>query len=106
MDIVKISNVRQNNGTYDYRGIDLDRIISGSQLYPTDENATYFYYDGTIKVGGDVSIIAQATYDEIKWRIDSAPKPLTPEQLIAELEAKTDQAVMELTMIIAMGGMK
>ena len=105
MKIVKVNNLI-TNGIADYRGLDLSRIVSGSQLYPDYDNVAYFFYDGDVSEGGDVSFVTQATYDEHKKRIENKPRPITPEEKILKLEQEdlnNKEAIAELY-LLSMGG--
>lgn len=105
MIIIKVTNLRKASGETDYKGLDIDKIKGGSQLYPSTENAAYFEYDGEVVEGGDISVITQATYDEQRERIENQPKPLSPEQEeIAQLKkSQADQD--EIIMNLVLGGM-
>ena len=106
MKLIKISNLLQINGQPDYKGLDLEKIVPGTQLYPDYDNVAYFEYDGEVAEGGDVRIVTRATYDEHKNRITNQPRPMTPEDEIAKLKQEdlnNKEAIAELY-LLSMGG--
>lgn len=89
MFIVKVNNLTQANGKLDYKGLDINKIVGGTQLYPSYDNVAYFFYDGEVNEGGDIQIITQATYDSHKIRIDEENASfITPEKRIEQLESE------------------
>lgn len=104
MKIIEVKNLIQASGTADYKGLDIDNIVSGTQLYPDYDNVAYFHYDGEAVDHADVSVITPATYAEHKQRIDNKPQPLTPEEGLLKLREDMNTAIMELSMAMAMGG--
>lgn len=97
MILLKISNLIQHDGHVDYKGLNLDKIKPGSQLYPDYSNVAYLEYDGEIDGLSDVQVVTQATYDEHKQRIANQPRPITPEEKIQQLEEQN----MSLMLAIA-----
>lgn len=102
MKIVKVSNLIINN-VADYKGLDLNKIVGGTQLYPDYDNVAYFFYDGDVIESTYLEIVTEATYIEHKKRIDSAPKPITQEQQIANLKSDLT-ATQEAVDFLLMGG--
>lgn len=86
MKIIHIKNLFNTIGSADYRGLDLTKIVPGSQMYPPDKNEAYLFYDGTVTSKGDLLVIDQVTYDAEAARIDSLPRPVTDTERIAGLE--------------------
>lgn len=104
MNIVKINNLIKPSGMADYKGIDLEQIVGGSQLYPHDENAAYFFYEGQVTPAGDVSIVSQSVYDGVVSKIqEELDKFVSPEKRIEELEKAQGGLLMEIAML-KMGG--
>lgn len=100
MNIVRITNLIQPGGRADYKGLDLDRIIAGSQLYPNDENTAYLFYDGDVAPDGDISIVSQSVYDGVVSKIQAElDKFVSPEQRINELEKAQGELLMEIAML-------
>lgn len=84
MRIVKISNLIQSDGRADYKGLDCDKIIAGSQLYPMNENVAYVCYeDDEIPQHEDLQIITEEEYLQIKNEIETN-RPKTPEEELQE----------------------
>lgn len=65
-------------------------------LYPDYENVAYFVYEGEVTEGNGVQIITQATYNQHKTKIETAPKPLTDSQRIEELEAQNAELMFAM----------
>jgi hypothetical protein len=63
---IKISNLIDLKGIADYKGLDLDMIHSGTQLYPEGTNEAYFYYNGDMLTHEDIVEIDEATYNGVK----------------------------------------
>jgi hypothetical protein len=68
MLIVKITNLKNSNDIIDYKGLNLDLIVAGSQLYPPDENTAYFFYDGEVIEGEDLQLITESEYQTVKTK--------------------------------------
>lgn len=94
-NIVKVSNLIQSNGHADYKGLDLNKIVAGTQLYPDYDNVAYFFYDGEVPTVTGLQVVTLATYDEHKNRIANQPKPRTESERILELEDVIFNAMME-----------
>lgn len=101
MQIIKVNNLIQSNGRADYKGLDLSKIMSGTQLYPSYDNVAYFFYDGDVAEGGDISIVSETAYNEHKARIEEELAKIdTPEKKIERLEEENrllQQSLLELT---------
>ncbi|MDQ0412736.1 hypothetical protein [Mesobacillus stamsii] len=97
MKIIKITNLIHPGGRADYKGLNLEQIVPGSQLYPSYDNVAYFFYDGAVTEGGDISIVTQATYDSHKQRIaDELTQIVTPEKRIENLELENQTLKQQL----------
>ncbi|KQL18077.1 hypothetical protein [Cytobacillus solani] len=91
MILVKIKNLVQQDGSCDYKGLDISLIKTGTQLYPLNESVAYFGYEGDIPTHTDISVITQEDYqialDQIKQEAENI---MTPEKEIAQLKEKVD----------------
>ncbi|MEG0775506.1 hypothetical protein [Clostridium sp.] len=96
---IKIKNL-SNNGMCDYKGLDINLIESGTQLYPSAENTAYFSYNGEIINNPDIIQITENEYILAK-EIDAKNRPITLEDKVAQLELSN--ANMEY--ILMMGGL-
>ena len=105
MKFIKVMNLFNNQGKADYKGLDLSKIIAGTQLYPIDENVAYVgYEDDEIPQHKDLQIITEEEYLQIKSEIE-ANRPLTPEE--EELRQRIElmqQALDDL--LLESGGME
>lgn len=68
---IKVNNVFVNNQA-DYKGLDIDKIVGGTQIYPPNENYCVFQYDGYIVAHNDLQEISESEYKVI---YDNRPKP-------------------------------
>jgi hypothetical protein len=101
MPLVKVSNVRQSNGTFDYKGLDRSKIVGGSQVYPSYDNVAYFQYDGEVVEGADIKLVTQATYDEHKQRVaEELANIITPEKKIEQLEQQVLSQQSAINMLL------
>lgn len=83
--ILKINNLRQQDGKSDYKGLDIDLIEPGTQLYPTKENTAYFKYNGFKNQNSDVIEITESEYIAKKNEIEST-LPIPIDERVSTLE--------------------
>ena len=93
--IVKISNLTGANGIADYKGLNIDLNVAGSQVYPNDENVAYLFNTGAIPEHADIEIITEEEYLLAKQAHESKPRPATVESRVQQLEGIVMMAVME-----------
>lgn len=86
--IIKVNNLIQSNGVADYKGLDLAKIVAGSQLYPHDSNVAYFEYeDETVVSEGDIQTVTLATYETNKLKHEEFLKTIvSPKEKVELLE--------------------
>ncbi|MFE4525884.1 hypothetical protein ACFRCQ_28095 [Cytobacillus firmus] len=85
MNIVQVTNVFLDNGNGDYKGLDINKIVPGSQVYNANDNSAYFLYDGEVLESTDISIVTQSIYNSAK-QLYKEDQPLSIEERIKELE--------------------
>jgi len=79
MTYIKINNLFQPDGMCDYKGLDIDKIVAGTQLYPNDENACYFQFNGSVVSHKDVKVISLTDYQTAYEKmVDSSSQPQEP----------------------------
>lgn len=86
MAYIKISNFIQHDGKADYKGLDLKKNVSGSQIYPENENVAYLIYNGDLVQHGDIEVITETEYQQA---LDTHDNIVTPEERIEQLENET-----------------
>jgi hypothetical protein len=69
MNLVLVKNVCQDDGVMDYKGLDINDIVPGTQLYPFD-NTALFKYKGELVDSIDVEVIDQSRYDIEKSKLE------------------------------------
>lgn len=81
---LKILNLIQQNGSADYKGLELASIVSGTQLYPSDENTAYLKYEGKVIKHSDIQVLTDGEYQNIFQKEKSKPQPKTEVDVIKE----------------------
>lgn len=101
---IKINNLIQKNGVADYKGLDLNNIVCGTQLYPSD-NKAYFVYDMELNAEiismVDVEVISESQYLEVKNEIEKE-SPISLEEEIKQLKEQNtilENAILDLANI-------
>jgi len=104
LKLIKIYNLIDAHGVADYKGLDLTKIIAGTQLYPINENVAYVgYEDDEIPQHEDLQIITEEEYLQIKNEIE-VNKPKTLEEELEELKQR--QALIKQALDdLLLGGM-
>ena len=96
MKFVKVMNLFDNQGTANYKGLDLSKIIAGTQLYPINENVAYVgYEDYELPQHEDLLVITEDEYLQIKNEIE-ANRPKTLEEELQERINLMQQALDDL----------
>ncbi|KOP70974.1 hypothetical protein ACFFHH_03400 [Cytobacillus solani] len=81
MNLIKVHNLVQSNHECDYKGLDLTKIVGGTQLYPNNENAAYLMYNAEIPSHAELEIITQLVYDSVQEYIRLSKPPSIEERL-------------------------
>ena len=101
-----ISNL-QTHGAYDYKGLDLDQFLAGSQVYNDADNE--FAVVSTEEIDGNYTDVTKLTMEDYNaYREEYSPKPIVPvtEDKLKEITARqdaTDLALIALMDSIMMG---
>lgn len=105
---IKINQLIDSQGRADYKGLDINHIVAGTQVYPPDENVAYFEYDGASVTHPDIKVLTSDEYHAIVKTENERPRPLTPDELQRqEIETlKKQQALMQAAIddMLMMGG--
>lgn len=89
MNILKISNILpQGGGMLDYKGLDINQFVPGSQVYANDTSFVLLKtQQDNIPQHEDIMVISEVDYQtEIEMLAANRPKPI--EQQIAEQEQR------------------
>lgn len=102
---IKINNFIQENGMADYKTLDTNSIIMGSQIYPFNENVAYVEYNEPFVPHDDLMEVRKEEIDSVQKSLKIDQGPTIEERLAAQEQRIRDQeqAIMELTAIIAGG---
>lgn len=83
MIYVKVSNLFTSRGNADYKGLDLDKIVPNTQLYPEGENYCIVGYDGDLPANADLAEVTETDHTALKDQINSTnPTVSLPDQLM------------------------
>lgn len=92
----KVSNLFDLQGTAQYKGLKLDQIVAGSQVYPHDENLAYLKYAGKQVDHKDLSILTEEEYENLKGEsLSKAPKSPIDELIAKNEELQNKQTLMQ-----------
>ena len=107
MTYLKIENIQGEFGSIDYKGLDIDKFVAGSQLYAQDFNSVHVLTNENLEgwtLPKDVTIITKEEYDVYKANM---PKPVEPLDWDAEIRAlkATQKEQDEMIMSLLLGGL-
>ncbi len=103
---IKISNLIQSDGNADYKTLNLDFIVPGSQIYPTNENVAYVEYNKTFEVHDELSEVTKEEFYAVRESLNTHQELTFDERLAIQGQRiqEQEQAIMELTALISGGG--
>jgi hypothetical protein len=96
MRYVHINNLLKPNGEADYKGIPLENVVPGSQLYD-DNEAVLAVEVEELPVNPDITELGQQEY--VEWV--NSHKPVPPpdlHQIVKDLQAQNAQMMLALVM--------
>lgn len=108
MKYIKIVNLIDNGGIADYKGLDINMIVPGSQEY-TQNHAQCILAtkQAIVKSHIDITELTEVEYQaEKKFFLDGLPKSKSVEDMSADIEllqaenAELKQAVLDLTELV------
>lgn len=91
----KINNLLKGDCTLDYKGLDLNLIIAGTQIYNSDYSFCLLVTTEDVATNGDLVQITEAEYNTLKQEIiDAIPVPeKTEAQINSEKIALLQEAM-------------
>lgn len=95
MEYIKVINLFNLGGTADYKGLDLQKIVPGTQLYPVNENYCIVGYNGDIPNHADLTVVTEEEWLNLRTEIENN-QPKSPIQELEEKQALMQQALDEL----------
>lgn len=93
---LKISNLAGLNGRCDYKGLDIDLIVPGTQVYPSGEDVAYFSFDGDLVEHPDITVLTEEEYQAAISAEQSKPQPKSELETLREQVALMQSALDEL----------
>lgn len=90
MIYVKVSNVFTSQGNADYKGLDLDKIVPGTQLYPQGANYCIVGYEGDLPMNTDLVEVTETDHTTLMDQI----KNNQPLSLSDQLAKANDQITL------------
>lgn len=102
---IKINNLIQSTGMADYKTLDTNAIIMGSQIYPLNENVAYVEYNEPFAPHDDLMEVTKEEIDSAREALKINQSSTIEERLAVQEQRiqEQEQAIMELTAIIAGG---
>ena len=105
MKILKVNNLIQISGAADYKGLNLNKIVTGTQIYPPTDNSAYFYYEGDYAPLKDIQEVDEVTYQQVIEEMSNRTgDTVSSEQEIELLKQKNEEltiATVELADTVA-----
>lgn len=95
MKFVKINNLFGLNGQADYKGMNLNNIIAGTQSYSHDDNSCVLGYSGEVSAHPDLTEVTEQEYRLVKQEFESK-RPKSELEILKEEQALMKQALDEL----------
>lgn len=97
MIFIKVNKLVSNYGTYDYKGLDLSKVVPGSQVYPFDlesNNYCVMIVRETV-VHDDIDVLSEDMYLQLKAKIEKDYPVVEDEQSkIEQLEQENYELKM------------
>ncbi|MFJ8529629.1 hypothetical protein [Bacillus sp. NPDC094106] len=106
----RINNLLDENGNPNYRGLDIDKIVAGSQVLPhhkviLKENYCILAYPEDKKTSRDLIQITKEEYNAIKINLqENRPEAVSLEQTIEQLvqsNKSLEESLLEMTNLAA-----
>lgn len=99
---IKITNLANAQGQCDYKGLNINQFIAGSQVYDLANNIALIKTSENVTiVNADITILTEADYNTQKQQIETAQKTNQPKSEVEELKSRVDlmqKALDDLTM--------
>jgi len=98
MKYLKVLNLKNSFGQIDYKGLDINKFIPGSQVYPNDLGSCLVATNEVLEtLPIDVEELIEADYFSQRYIIEDSNKTITEAQdTIAELQAQNAQILLAL----------
>lgn len=98
MNFLHIKNlVGPNGGNYDYKGLDIDLFIAGSQIYFNNgTEVLVITEEDVIPEHEDIKILTEQQYMDWVTEIKNIPQPPTEIELLEAKLAEQDAVIEEL----------
>ena len=97
MVYVKVTNLFNGKmfGEVDYKGLDIQRIIPGTQLNMPEDDVICFEYDGEVPEHVDLQVLTEEEYEQQK-QIFSQKLNEKVNHPLEQMQAQIDQLTLEI----------
>lgn len=97
---LKINNIRNSSGKIDYKGLDINRFIAGTQCYPYDCTSCCVASEEQDINNKDVEIITEEQYYQHKSEFEESIKKNNPVSLEEKIKIQ-EAAILELAQLLS-----
>lgn len=85
--MLQINNLIDTKGVADYKTLNVEQIISGTQLYDFENNIAYLGYTGEFKQHPDIVVISDIEYENVKNTLNKKQELSLEERVTAAEQA-------------------
>jgi len=102
--MLQINNLIGLSGLADYKTLNINQIILGTQIYDFKNNIAYLDYNGEFVEHDDIFVISEEEYNKAKETLDRN-KVTIEDRLLSQEQRQNEQeqAIMELTALLSGG---
>ncbi|MBS7527838.1 hypothetical protein KHM83_14230 [Fusibacter paucivorans] len=97
MKYVKVKNYIMNNGTCDYKGLNIEKFVGGGQLYRRNHvDCVIATYEDTIPSHSELEEVSEELYNSTKSEIDLENRDVkSSDEKVIDIEKKIIQSETE-----------
>lgn len=98
MNHIKISNF-QTNGVSDYKGLNTDQVVPGSQFQDEPNNIYYIAYKSNIVEHSDIQVINEVDYSNKKQQLQTPIVPVETQLQDLRSQIKTTNDTLDFLLL-------
>ncbi|MFY2158505.1 hypothetical protein ACOSZF_23405 [Cytobacillus firmus] len=95
MEYIRVENLYSIDGQADYKGLEFNKIVSGTQLYPRNENYCMIGYLGTLVEHPDITVITDTDYQTLRKTLEEST-PKSEIEILKEKQELMQKAIDDL----------